>query len=92
MTDRIDIGDGHSITYSEYDGEIAGIVVFHHAPDGSECSGWVPFRGSAWERSFNVGIPSWDVVQKDPLTLTPSILCRACGDHGFIRNGKWVRA
>jgi hypothetical protein len=34
--------------------------------------------------------PCWDVVSESPLTLAPSLLCRACGHHGFIRDGKWI--
>jgi len=33
----------------------------------------------------------WDVQSWDPLTISPSVLC-SCGDHGFIREGRWVRA
>lgn len=33
----------------------------------------------------------WKVESWDLLTLSPSVLCR-CGDHGFIRDGKWVPA
>ena len=33
----------------------------------------------------------WTLVAYDPLTVAPSLLC-ACGDHGFIRDGKWVPA
>jgi hypothetical protein len=36
--------------------------------------------------------PQWQVQSWDPLTLSPSLACRACGDHGFIREGRWVRA
>ena len=32
------------------------------------------------------------LVSRDPLHVEPSILCAACGDHGFIRDGKWVKA
>lgn len=35
--------------------------------------------------------PWWKVEQWEPLTLSPSLLCR-CGDHGYIRNGVWVPA
>lgn len=31
----------------------------------------------------------WQVLSWDPLTLDPSIRCH-CGDHGFIRQGRWV--
>lgn len=36
------------------------------------------------------GRPKWKVMQWEPLTLTPSILCRQCGLHGWIRDGEWV--
>lgn len=35
---------------------------------------------------------SWKVVQQEPLTVTPSINCTECGTHGFITEGKWVKA
>lgn len=34
----------------------------------------------------------WTVDSWEPLTLSPSILCLICRDHGFIREGKWVPA
>lgn len=40
--------------------------------------------------------PRWQVESWDPLTVSPSLLCTpgklGCGDHGFIRQSKWVRA
>lgn len=33
----------------------------------------------------------WQVQSLEPLTVSPSLLCH-CGDHGFIQNGRWVRA
>jgi hypothetical protein len=35
---------------------------------------------------------SWEVVSEDPLTLAPSVACRTCGHHGWIRNGAWEPA
>jgi hypothetical protein len=36
---------------------------------------------------------TWTVVQREPLTLAPSLHCAAenggCGAHGFIRDGRW---
>lgn len=29
------------------------------------------------------------LVSREPLHIEASILCRACGDHGFIREGRW---
>lgn len=30
------------------------------------------------------------IEQRDPLTISPSILCPDCGTHGFVRAGRWV--
>lgn len=32
------------------------------------------------------------IEQRDPLTISPSILCPDCGTHGFIRARRWVPA
>lgn len=32
----------------------------------------------------------WNVIQKWPLTLNPSIHRLECGCHGHITNGRWV--
>lgn len=92
--DAIDIGDGHSIKFVNYMGERAALNDYHRRPDGSPCAGFVPFRGTNYSKQFE-GQPNyqaWDVLSTEPLTLSPSLLCRRCGDHGFIRDGKWVRA
>lgn len=34
----------------------------------------------------------WQVETWEPLTISPSVLCRRCGHHGFIRNGLWEAA
>lgn len=95
MKDEIDLGDGHRIVFSEYQGEKrAGANVLHPPVEG-KCSGqgWIAFEGRSWARQFTSNpIATWKVEQEEPLTLSPSILCRACGDHGFIREGRWVRA
>lgn len=95
MSNELDLGDGHRIVFAVYEEERAGGNVKHPPVEG-KCSGdgWVSFEGRAWARSFsgNPDFQAWKVESDDPLTLSPSILCRACGDHGFIRNGKWVRA
>lgn len=32
------------------------------------------------------------LVSEEPLHVEPSILCGQCGDHGFIRDGRWESA
>ena len=89
----IDLGDDHILTFVEYKGDTrTGANIEHKTALGEPCIGWISFEGSAWSLSFKEPIPKWKVIQPDPLTLSPSILCRVCGDHGFVQNGKWVRA
>lgn len=90
----IDLGDGHTLTWSTYqDDPRAGASVDHLKPDGTPCAGWISIEGGAWAKSFAPGsIATWTLEQVDPPTLSPSLLCRACGDHGFVRAGRWVRA
>ena len=90
----LDLGDGHTLAFVQYKDDLrAGANVYHYKPDGSACAGWIPFADRAWAREFTEQpIATWQVVSEEPLTLTPSILCRTCGDHGFIENGKWRKA
>lgn len=36
--------------------------------------------------------PKWQLLKEEPLTLHPSVLCRTCGLHGWIQEGRWVPA
>lgn len=58
----------------------------HNRPDGQRCEGggFIP---------LNTG-HGWSVVNWEPLTLSPSLMCMrpGCGTHGWIRDGKWVPA
>jgi hypothetical protein len=101
----LDLGHGHTLTWAawqpdrelnpQYEGipdcEFAQALIKHPRPDGSgEClSGIIPDRAPAAVIS---GRPTWHVESWEPLTLSPSVLCLECGDHGFIRSGHWVPA
>lgn len=64
------------------------------------CGGAITFEG----HTHGENRPIWTVENLEPLTLSPSLLCThplrffredlggECGDHGFIRDGKWVSA
>jgi hypothetical protein len=56
-------------------------------------SGWIPFN-NAEEPFDHPDDQGWHVDNWDPehLTLSPSLLCMTCGDHGFIRDNRWVLA
>lgn len=60
--------------------------------DDSGCQGIVTLDVPGVREVFGPNQPLWNVVQWEPLTLTPSILNPATGFHGFITNGKWVPA
>lgn len=92
MSDFIDIGFGVSIAFAEYEGKVVGFHERHPSKkDPSQpCCGFVWFDVETEARCE--GTPVWQVECMDPLTLSPSILCRGCGNHGFIRQGRWVPA
>lgn len=84
----IDLGSGHSLRPLHDDGKVFGYVEYHPTPDGGVCRGSVPLDIPEQPMAGH----RWKVVQQDPLTLEPSILCRLCGNHGWIREGRWVKA
>lgn len=102
---EVDLGHGHTLRYlgwapdrelnPQYDGipdvERWGAVITHpHHATGQECEGMVTFDGEV-QRQLEPDRPKWTVDVVEPLTLSPSILC-GCGDHGYIRDGRWVPA
>lgn len=71
----------------------AGAIFVHPRADGTpgECYGSVRFALPEMA-ALGDAAPTWQVQSWDPLTLSPSILCRECGAHGFVREGRWVPA
>ena len=65
-----------------------GAIVIHRKTDGDLCEGSV-----TWTSGSQPEHRTWDIEGEpgEHMTLSPSLLCH-CGDHGFIRDGKWVRA
>lgn len=101
-----DIGHGVFLTWfvwapdrelnPQYDGvpdiDPMGVTVWHKRPDGAQCGGAVPFDLPGVRERMGSDRPLWQVVSLDPLHVEPSVLCRACGHHGFIRDGRWEPA
>jgi hypothetical protein len=100
-----DIGHNHFMRYygwapdrklnPQYKGipdiEKVGVIVEHQRPDnGADCASAVTFDIPEVHRVKGFRGPFWTVVSWEPLTLDPSLLCRACQDHGHIREGLWV--
>jgi hypothetical protein len=93
MSKWTDIGDNHEIQFVSYkDDSQAGLNIRHKNEEGNPCVGFITFTGSSWAKDFNGKIQEWQVQSFEPLTCSPSILCKVCGDHGFIRNGRWEKA
>lgn len=69
--------------------EKCSLVLDHrNAKTGEPHQGCVTANRPGSRLIFGDQHPLWDVVNEEPLTLTPSVLC-SCGWHGFITDGKW---
>ena len=89
----VDLGDGHWLQWTEYDGKRCGGIIRHIDPksESGMCAGsfWTDNR---YNEACGTKHPIWTLTGTEEVpTLAPSFLCH-CGDHGFVRNGKWVRA
>lgn len=82
--DLIDLGPGRVATPRYIDGTLYGFDVTHpcSAPSIRRAGSWIPTLTDS----------GWTLVTLEPLTLSPSLSCRVCGDHGWIRDGHWVPA
>lgn len=103
---EIDLGHGHFLHYfawapdrdlnPQYDGipdiPKCGAQIRHAAPDGVECTSAIHFDIPEVRAVFTEDAHRWAVESWEPLTVSPSLLCMRCGDHGFIRRGKWEPA
>lgn len=91
MSNIIDLGQGHHLRrVVDSTGTLCGFVDEHlDARDPRrQCGGSVPLANSSWAEPGR----TWTIEQEEPLTLSPSLLCTACGDHGWVRDGKWIPA
>lgn len=103
----IDLGDDHYLRWSIYEGERCGGIISHKktaallakqrteadVPEAVDefCYAAFTIKNSNFDRVYP-GRTIWEFNNDfDKPTLTPSFLCH-CGDHGFVRAGKWVRA
>jgi hypothetical protein len=101
---EFELGDGHSFVWlTSSAGQTVGLIEHHpagpNAPAGAlHCGGYVAWVPEEAQRGVH---PPWtarhQLVAGGPgdeehLTLSPSLACRTCPSHGFIRHGRWVAA
>jgi hypothetical protein len=100
----LDLGCGHWLTFTcwkpdralnpQYshlpDNDRIGGIITHELPNGKICEGSIWFDCDVTREVF-AKHDRWTVSSWEPLTCSPSFLCH-CGDHGYIREGKWVPA
>lgn len=102
---NINLGDDHELQFYSWspnrelnpqyadmpDVEKYGAIIYHKKPDGTECFSGITFESEV-AKNLDDDRPTWKVESWEPLTISPSLLCRICGDHGFIRDSRWVKA
>ncbi len=105
MSADLDLGDGHTLTWADWNPDLDlnpqwahladrlparfTAIIGHAAPDGSPCDSGVTLDTEMARLAGFADRAVWQVESLDPLTLSPSLLCGRCGDHGFIREGAW---
>jgi hypothetical protein len=89
----IDLGSDHWLQPDYVADELWGFIIYHpHAETGELCAGYINVKPGAVGRDGEPR-PVWKILELSPLTLSPSIhAVKIDGDHGWIQNGKWVKA
>jgi hypothetical protein len=108
MKDVIDLGHDHTMMWVDWDPDLElnpkfahladqlparfTVIVSHRASDGSSCESGITLDIPIAREAGFADRSLWQVESFDPPTFSPSLLCGRCGDHGFIREGRWVPA
>lgn len=105
MSEKLDLGMGHFAWFVAFapdrsipanaerfrdqpDDPRVGLIVTHDCPKhGPQYKTYIGLNPR-----LNTASACWTVESWEPLTLSPSLLSTCCGDHGFIRNGRWIPA
>lgn len=104
MSEERDIGLGFTVktfTCDETEPESIGAIVDGPAapqckwPFEGRCGGALHFENAPerYLRKVDGSLrPTWKVESREPLTLSPSIVCGCGGQHGHIQGGLYVNA
>lgn len=70
---------------------LTGMVIWHKRPDNGEtCGVLIHFMRPLQTSEKELDYPIWEVSMMKPLSIHPSIICKVCKDHGFIKEGRWL--
>jgi hypothetical protein len=99
-----DLGEGHSYTwlYSST-GQVIGLIEHHPKgpdarPEALYCGGYVAWAPDDAQPGVHPPWAAWHQLvaggpgDEEHLTIAPSLACRTCPSHGWIRDGHWVPA
>jgi hypothetical protein len=101
--DEHDLGDGHSFVWLQNQaGQTIGLIEHHpKGPDATPgalyCGGYVAWVPEAEQQSTPAWTARHQLLAGCPgdeaaLTIAPSLACRHCPSHGWIRDGRWQSA
>jgi len=90
----LDLGDGHWLRWSEYEGERCGAIIMHVTMNplraAEFCEVGFTIRGTRFNKLY-AERPAWDLSGSfEEPTLSPAFRCH-CGDSGRIEHGTWIR-
>ncbi|HEV8653091.1 MAG TPA: hypothetical protein VG276_27795 [Actinomycetes bacterium] len=81
----VDLGERHFAMALITNDAVVGYLWWHDCT--TEPKGW------SWLGQWGDRRSGHQIVDTDPVHIEPSILCpQGCGDHGFVREGRWVPA
>lgn len=96
--DEFDLGNGYSFAWMTNGADqVIGLIETHprrgqiEPPHGETCGGYVAWIADEHSHvTADHHLARGGPGEEDHLTVTPSLLCPTCGNHGFITDGKWV--
>jgi hypothetical protein len=91
VSNVLDLGHGHIMRFAvDSRSEQRFFIDEHPQANGpGQCAGSGRLLAPGRARPDD-GKAYWTIESEEPLTLSPSLLCTACGDHGWVRGGVWV--
>lgn len=86
----IDLGHGHMLLYLDPN----AALIRHWQTFGEGMRPEAHIELITFSEEMRVETDStpaqWTVESWEPLSISPSLECTYCGDHGFIRAGRWI--